>query len=208
MTRKPPALRVAALVALLGVVSVWAGALLAQAQPGALAGNALLQTLRAGGHTLYFRHTATDFGQNDERFVDGDCTTQRNLTDAGRADARAIGEAIRRLRLPIGEVLASPYCRTMETATSMFGRAHASPAVRGGPAQAPPERYAALRALLSTPPAPGTLRVIASHGNPFRAITEAAYLSEGEAAVVAPLGAAGFRVVARIRKDEWDALAH
>lgn len=167
-----------------------------------LAGPALVAALERGGLTLYFRHVATDFSQNDERFVAGDCSTQRNLTDAGRADARAIGREIRRLKLKVGEVLASPYCRTMETAELIFGRATASPAVRGGPAQAPAERYAELRKLLATPPAPGTLRAIASHGNPFRAVTDAAYLAEGEAAVVAPDGDR-FRIVARIRKDEW-----
>jgi hypothetical protein len=46
--------------------------------------------LRAGGVTLYFRHVATDFSQNDERYVEGDCATQRNLTDAGRDDARRL----------------------------------------------------------------------------------------------------------------------
>lgn len=172
------------------------------------AGPALLALLRAGGHTLYFRHTATDFSQSDERYVEGDCTTQRNLTPAGRDDARAIGEAIGALRLPVGDVLASPYCRTLETARLMFGRATPSTAVRGGPAQAPPERYAALRALLATPPAPGTLRAIASHGNPYRAIVaDGPWLAEGEAAVIAPLGRDGFRVVARVRKDEWPLLA-
>jgi hypothetical protein len=168
-----------------------------------LDGKALLERLRAGGVTLYFRHVATDFGQNDQRYVDGDCTTQRNLTDAGRADARRIGAEIARLKIPIGEVRASPYCRTIETATLMFGRAERAPEARGGPAQADGDRYAALKALLATPPARGTVRVIASHGNPFRAITDAAYLQEGEAAVVAPAPGPGFTVIGRIAKDDW-----
>jgi phosphohistidine phosphatase SixA len=65
-----------------------------------------------------------------------DGARQRNLTDAGRADARAIGAAIRALGIPIGRVLASPFCRTRETAELIFGRATVSNAVRGGPAQA------------------------------------------------------------------------
>ncbi len=44
---------------------------------------------------------------------------------------------------------------------------------------------------------------IASHGNPFVAVAGGPYLAEGEVAVIEPLGNAGFRVVARIRKDEW-----
>ena len=70
-----------------------------------------------------------------------------------------------------------------------------------------PEGRARLEArLLSTPLPPGSNRVIASHGNPFHAVGDAAYLAEGEAAVVRPLGASGFKVIARIPKDGWDAL--
>ena len=75
-----------------------------------------------------------------------DCAHQRNLTDGGRADARAIGAAIRSLGIPIGEVLASPFCRTRETAELIFGRATVSPAVRGGPAYAEAGRYDELKA--------------------------------------------------------------
>jgi hypothetical protein len=48
---------------------------------------------------------------------------------------------------------------------------------------------------------------VVGHGNPFKAITNVPYLAEGEAAVLRPLGAAGFHLVARIPKDGWDALA-
>jgi phosphohistidine phosphatase SixA len=172
---------------------------------GELQGRALLAALRTGGYILYFRHASTDFGQNDEKMTGyEDCATQRNLTDAGRGEARAIGAAIRALRIPIGDVLASPFCRTMETAQLMFGRAAATPAVRGGPAQPDsPDRYAELRKLLATPVPGGTNEVIVSHGNPFRAIVGGAYLAEGEAAIVEPRGKEVFRVVARVRKDEW-----
>ena len=94
-------------------------------EPGhALEGAALVRALRGGGYTLYFRHTATDFSQHDRAMTGyAECATQRNLSDAGRAQARAIGEAIRALGLPVGEVIASPFCRTMETGRLMFGRA-------------------------------------------------------------------------------------
>ncbi len=181
----------------------------AQATPdGTLSGPALLAVLRAGGHVLYFRHAATDFGQNDERMTGyEDCALQRNLTDAGRAQARAIGRAIDRLGIPVGTVLASPFCRTMETARLAFGRATPTPEVRGGPASDAGGRYADLRRLLSTHVPAGTNRVIVSHGNPFRALVDAPYLAEGEAAVIAPGGPAGFQVVGRVAKDAWARLA-
>lgn len=185
------------------------GAAFAADAPDALAGPRLLAALREGGLILYFRHTSTDFGQNDDQMSGyEDCARQRNLTDRGRDEARHIGAAIERLHIPIGEVLASPFCRTQETAQLIFGRATVSPAVRGGPASpGSNERYAELRRLLATPPSAGGNRVIASHGNPFRAVSDLPYLAEGEAAVVRPLGAQGFKVIARIGKDDWDALA-
>ena len=135
------------------------------------------------------------------------CAQQRNLTDAGREEARGIAAALRDLRIPVGPVLASPYCRTMETGRLVFGSATASNAVRGGPASTDnTQRYAGLVALLSTPVAKGSNLAIASHGNPFRAITQSAYLSEGEAAVVAPGPGDGFTVIARIPKDAWRTL--
>lgn len=172
-----------------------------------LAGAELANALRRGGYILYFRHTATDFAENDSRMTGyDDCNTQRNLTDAGRADARAIGAQLRRLGIPVGRVLASPYCRTMETGRLIFGQAEASIAVRGGPADDSGDRYRELRALLAAPPAPAMNLAIASHGNPYRAVVGTAYLQEGEAAVIEPLGNGAFRVVARVTKDEWAAL--
>ena len=161
----------------------------------------LLAQLRSGGYVLFLRHTSTDFSQTDARMKDfEDCANQRNLTDQGRSEARALGQHIRRLKIPIGEVLASPYCRTMETARLAFGKATATSEVRGGPAEA--TRYDPLKKLLSAPAAKGTNRVISSHGNPFIALAGPPYLAEGEVAVVRPEGER-FSVIARIRLSDW-----
>src|SRR3954464_12213037 len=78
---------------------------------------ALAQRLRAGGYVLYLRHTSTDFSQNDSRMKSyEDCDNQRKLTDKGRDEARALAAHLKRLKIPVGTVLASPFCRTMETA--------------------------------------------------------------------------------------------
>jgi len=161
--------------------------------------------LRAGGFVLYLRHTSTDFSQNDARMTSYlDCSAQRNLTDKGREEARALGEHIKRLKIPIGEVLASPFCRTMETARLAFGKATATNEVRGGPTRTDdPTRYAALRKLLSQKVAKGENLVISSHGNPFHAVAGPPYLAEGEIAVVQPEGDERFSVIARIRLTDW-----
>ena len=161
----------------------------------------LLERLREGGYVLYLRHTSTDFSQNDSRMTSfEDCSTQRNLTDRGRDEARAIGEHVKRLKIPIGDVLASPFCRTMETARLAFGKATASHDVRGGPVEA--ARYEPLRKLLSAPVPRGANRVISSHGNPFYALAGPPYLAEGEMAVVKPEGER-FSVIAKIRLSDW-----
>ena len=174
---------------------------LAAAEPDA----ALVQRLRQGGYVLYLRHASTDFGQDDSRMKSyEDCATQRNLTDKGRAEAARLGAEIKRLRIPIGTVYASPFCRTMETARLAFGEPKPTNEARGGPSRPDdPARYEPLKKLLATPPSAGTNNVISSHGNPFLALFGAPYLAEGEMAVVDPVT---LKIVGRIRLDDWAAL--
>ncbi len=164
----------------------------------------LLSELRKGGYIIYFRHASTDFSRNDSLSKsDDDCDNQRPLTDNGREEARQIGAAFRELKIPIERVLASPRCRTMETAVQAFGRAEKANEARGGPATPDnPDRYAGLRRLLSTPLKLGANLVISSHGNPFYATAGAPYLAEGEAAVIRPLGK-DFEILARVKHDAW-----
>jgi len=173
-----------------------------------LEGRALGDALRAGGYVLYFRHASTDFGQNDDAMTSfEDCAKQRNLTDKGRAEAREIGAGIARAQVKIDTVLASPYCRTRETARLVFGREQVENAVRGGPASTEGGRYDALKALLAKPVPRGSNVAIVSHGNPLHAIApDSPYLAEGEAAVIEPLGPGGFRIVGRIPRDGWASL--
>ena len=169
---------------------------------------ALLRELRRGGYILYFRHTSTDFSRDDAKSKsDDDCANQRPLTDKGRDEARRIGAAIRDLKIPIGKVLASPRCRTMETAMLIFGRAEKAAEARGGPPTSEnTARYADLQKIFSTQLPAATNLAIASHGNPFYGIAGPPYLAEGEAAVVKPLGK-DFEIVGRVRWDGWMALA-
>jgi phosphohistidine phosphatase SixA len=169
---------------------------------------AIVNALRSGGFVLYMRHASTDFSQNDARMTSyADCASQRNLTDKGRAEARAVGEHVKRLGIPIGTVLASPFCRTMETARLAFGKAELMKEVRGGPARAEdPKRYEGLRKLLSAPPPKGENLVIASHANPFYAVAGPPYLAEGEIAVLKPQGDSGFAIVGKIRVEDWQLL--
>ncbi|RTL40062.1 MAG: histidine phosphatase family protein [Burkholderiales bacterium] len=74
------------------------------------------------GDVVLYRHALAPGGGDPPGFKLGDCSTQRNLSDAGRVQARQIGEALRQRLgpVPIGAVWASPWCRTLETARLAF----------------------------------------------------------------------------------------
>ena len=170
------------------------------AQP-ALSGSALVKALRRGGLVIYFRHTATDFSRRDDAMKGyDDCANQRLLSAQGRADATLLGQRIRALKLPIGEVLASPMCRTMEHATLTFARALPTPELR----EADAGDYPGLKRILAKPVARGSNRWIVGHGIPFRIATGESQLAEGEAVVLRP-DSTHWTVLARIKIDQWAA---
>jgi phosphohistidine phosphatase SixA len=171
----------------------WPALVTAMATPVAgekLAGSALLVALREGGFVIYFRHARTDFSQDDTDLSDlTNCTTQRNLSSEGQAQSRLIGEAIAALGIPIGKVLSSELCRTRETAELAFGQTTPMPDLTSfgtaGSEAEEQERAAALRRLLSTPPAPGTNTVLVGHLFNIQAAASIS-LAEGEAAIFSP----------------------
>lgn len=81
--------------------------------------------LRAGGVVAAFRHALAPGTFDPPGFRLGDCATQRNLSDEGRAQARRMGEWFASRSLQPSRVRSSPWCRCMDTATLAFGRAQA-----------------------------------------------------------------------------------
>jgi len=166
-----------------------------------LQGPPLLAALKRGGYVIYFRHTATDFSKNDSAMKGfDDCENQRLLSEQGRRDAIAIGQRIRALELPVGEALASPFCRTMDHARLMLTNVTPRNEVR----ETQNGDYAGLKQLLAAPVEHGN-RWIVGHGIPFRAVAGAPHLAEGEAAVIRP-GTTGWTVVARLLVADWQTL--
>ena len=189
---------------------VTALALTLSAGASAPADPSLVGSLRDGGLVLVFRHAATDFSKPDKDPVDlANCATQRNLSAQGRADARAIGRAARRLSLRIGTVLASRFCRTHETARLAFGRANVSQAllntITAEHNAAWRKQIRAARRLLGTKPAKGMLTVLVTHGVVVSEATGES-VEEGEALVFRPLGSGRFRLVGRLLPREWGTL--
>lgn len=106
---------------LLGALGI---AAVARAAPDSDDAERSWRLLRAGGVVILMRHGATEPGLGDPKgFRVGDCATQRNLSEAGRAHARRIGERFRAERIAIARVFTSPWCRCRETATLAFGHA-------------------------------------------------------------------------------------
>lgn len=183
-----------------------------------LAGAALIDALRGGGYTLYFRHAATDWSQSDRVAADGDWTScapadMRQLSDAGRATARRLGVALRALEIPVAKVLSSEYCRAAETARLMalgpvrptrdIMNLRAAAYVGGRDAA-----VARVRRQLAKPVPPGGNVVIVAHGNLMRAAT-GAYPGEAGSGVFKsdPASELGFVLVAELAAGDWLQLA-
>lgn len=80
------------------------------------ADEAAFNALRAGGHAILMRHADAPGGGDPPGFVLGDCATQRNLSDAGRTQAKRAGEILKAAGVRFDRLLSSRWCRTLETA--------------------------------------------------------------------------------------------
>lgn len=73
--------------------------------------------LRQGGHVALMRHAEAPGGPGDPPgFRLDDCSTQRNLSAKGRADAQAVGQKFRAESVAVAKLLSSPWCRCIDTA--------------------------------------------------------------------------------------------
>lgn len=76
----------------------------------------LWQALRTGGHIVLIRHALAPGIGDPENFEVGNCSTQRNLSDEGRDQARRIGDRFRANGIDRAAVFNSQWCRCRETA--------------------------------------------------------------------------------------------
>jgi phosphohistidine phosphatase SixA len=167
--------------------------------------------LRKGGYVLFVRHPKTDPDQADTDPLHLDnVKAQRQLTDEGRKQARALGEALRTQKIPVGKVIASKFYRAQEAAKLLdVGEVTTSLDVtEGGLVVTPREnerRTRALRELLATAPAEGKNVVIVSHKPNLQdaAGKEFGDLAEGDVVVFKPLGGGKFKAIARVTPEDW-----
>jgi phosphohistidine phosphatase SixA len=202
--------KIGALIALVATMAFAAPAPAANAEElGDL--SSVLGELRNGGLIIYFRHGATDqTGSNDEAADLEKCETQRNLSAEGRQRATQIGKAFQTLRIPVGTVTTSPFCRTKDTAKLAFGRFTISNDLylTIGSSSSETQRVAeSLRSMLSTAPARATNSIIVSHMSNLRDATGIWPKPEGVAFIFRPLPGGKFAAIARVLPEEWSKVA-
>jgi phosphohistidine phosphatase SixA len=174
-----------------------------------------VKALRAGGHVIVFRHGATHSDQADTDPLNlKNIAQQRQLNDQGRALARSIGESLRKLGIPVGQVQTSLFNRAVETGT-LLGLGAVTSTVdvsEGGLVVTPIEnnrRAQALRKLAATVPPAGTNVILVTHKpNIMDAFGKDWFdVREGEASVFKPDGSGGYKLVVRVQADDWAKLA-
>lgn len=159
----------------------------------------LWSALRSGTAVGLIRHALAPGGGDPAHFRLEDCATQRNLSEAGRQQARAMGATFRRHGVTAARVLSSRWCRCLDTARLLdLGPVEPFPPLDSFFSY--PERadsqMAALRAFLSSPEH-GRPRVLVTHQVNITALTDVMPRS-GELIVVEPLKDGQVQVLGRL----------
>lgn len=168
--------------------------------------------LRAGGYLLYIRHGNSDTSRPDRvPNVDlNDCSTQRPLTEEGKKVAANVGEAIRRAKIPVGEIFASPMCRAKDSARAAFGPNFTVLDHLIYTANMTDDEKTSMmpktRALLAKPVHGRTNRVVVAHAPNLMDIMGYFPKPEGTVVVIRPMGDKGFEYVGSIAPQHWPAL--
>jgi phosphohistidine phosphatase SixA len=179
-----------------------------------LSGRELAAALEGGGYVILMRHASSPPSPPEPSQAAADnLRHERQLDVAGRDAALAMGDALHRLRIPIGKVLSSPAYRALETARLArlgepqtlveLGDAGQSRGTAGR------GRGGWLRAQVAQAPDPGTDTIIVTHapniGEAFPAAL--ADLAEGGALIFHPDGHGGAALVARVNIGDWPRMA-
>ena len=171
-----------------------------------LTGQALIKSLQSGGHVIVMRHASSPSEIPATPNPDN-VPPERQLDEQGRTTAAAMGEALRRQKIPIGEVLTSPTYRARETA-----RRAALPNPRSvselgegtGTMQAVSSAQTDWLQKKAKDFPRGTNTVLVTHvPNVTAAFPDIPAVAQGEALVFSDDGKGGARLVGRIKIEEW-----
>ncbi len=171
----------------------------------------VLQMLHGGGYVIVFRHGATHADQADTDPLNLDnVAKQRQLSDKGRADAKAVGEVFKVAGVPIGKSYSSRFYRAVETARLIGGKEPEATldVSEGGLVVSPNEnnrRTHAFRTIVGTAPDPGTNTLVVTHKpNILDAFGKDWFeVKEGEASIFKPAGGGKYAPIARVQIGQW-----
>lgn len=174
-----------------------------------LSGPALVNALRKGGYVIVMRHASSPREAPDRQTAEpGNVRLERQLDQTGRDSATAMGNALRELKIPIGQVLSSPTFRALETVRlAQLGNPQTFAELGDGGQSmqgATAAQTAWLRKQAAEFPA-GANTVIVTHlPNIAGAFPQwSTGLTDGEALILGPDGKGGDTLVARVNIEEW-----
>lgn len=160
----------------------------------------LIQQMRDGGAVLMIRHAqAPGIGDPSDFKVD-DCSTQRNLDEQGREQARAIGEWLRARGIQNVKLYSSQWCRCLETARLMkLGTVAPMPALNSffeKPGDRQPN-LSALRKFISGNTRQGELIIMVTHQVTISGITDK-WTDSGHGKLIRPDQAGGIELLGEL----------
>ena len=173
---------------------------------------ALVAALKRGGYVIVMRHASSPRELPDKQTADPqNVNLERQLDANGRETAIAFGKALRFLKIPVGDVLASSTYRAMETARfAELPNPRAIPELgdNGRSMQLTTEAQADWLRKAAAHFTPRTNTIIITHQpNIADAFPEwSAALTDGEALVIGPNGKGGTILVARVKIQDWPRL--
>jgi broad specificity phosphatase PhoE len=175
--------------------------------------HALVKRLQAGGLVIFLRHERTELGKTrDSAGGHDDCASQRNLSAAGIESAKNTGQALQMLNIPVGEVRASPICRTMETARLAFGKVKPDEGLLAVPGQSHRPLAAIaddLKRLIQSlaDARDKTNAVLVGHFHSPEALS-GIFPEEGEAVVYERTSSGDLKVLGRLTAAVWTDVVH
>lgn len=198
-------------LALVGIIS---GVLLAAGSAHAqeLQGKALVRALQRGGYVIVMRHASSPQNAPTKENADPqNVHLERQLDENGRTTATAFGNAIRRLKIPVGQVLSSPTYRALETARyAQLPTPMTVPELgdNGRSMQNTNESQSVWLQKQVTKFPRGSNTILITHQPNIAAASPqwSTNLSDGEALIFGSDGKGGAKLVARVKIDEWPKL--
>jgi phosphohistidine phosphatase SixA len=171
----------------------------------------LVTALRSGGLVVVMRHASSPRDvPTKETAAPGNAHLERQLDDAGKTSATAMGTALRQLGITFSSVISSGTFRALQT-VRYAGLGEATVAAElgdgGQSMQATTDAQSAwLRSRVTQMPTSGNVLLVTHMPNIMRAFPDWGAVADGESVVLRPDGKT-FKVLGRIKIEEWPTIS-